>query len=105
MGAFPPRVRDSILCQQQGRGHPSRRVGPGCEDAGMPAAEEVLEQLDPEQRAAAAVVNGPVCILAGAGTGKTRAITHRVAYAVLSGAVPPAHVLAVTFTARAAAEL
>jgi ATP-dependent DNA helicase UvrD/PcrA len=66
---------------------------------------DVLAALDPEQRAAAEAVRGPVCILAGAGTGKTRAITHRVAYAVASGAVAPSHVLAVTFTARAAGEL
>jgi DNA helicase-2/ATP-dependent DNA helicase PcrA len=70
------------------------------------AAElDVLAGLDPEQRAAAEAVRGPVCILAGAGTGKTRAITHRIAYAVGSGAVLPHHVLAVTFTARAAGEL
>ncbi len=69
------------------------------------AAERVLAGLDPEQRAAAEAVRGPVCILAGAGTGKTRAITHRIAYAVAVGAVPADAVLAVTFTARAAGEL
>jgi DNA helicase-2/ATP-dependent DNA helicase PcrA len=69
------------------------------------AADAVLAGLDPEQRAAAVAVRGPVCILAGAGTGKTRAITHRIAYAVRSGAVPPSQLLAVTFTARAAGEL
>jgi DNA helicase II / ATP-dependent DNA helicase PcrA len=68
-------------------------------------AEVVLAGLDPEQRAAAIAVRGPVCILAGAGTGKTRAITHRIAYAVRSGAIPPGQLLAVTFTARAAGEL
>jgi DNA helicase-2/ATP-dependent DNA helicase PcrA len=66
---------------------------------------EVLSALDPEQRAAAEAVRGPVCILAGAGTGKTRAITHRIAFAVHTGTALPAHVLAVTFTARAAGEL
>ncbi|MDQ1709407.1 MAG: ATP-dependent helicase UvrD/PcrA [Frankiaceae bacterium] len=65
----------------------------------------ILAALDPEQRAAAEAVRGPVCILAGAGTGKTRAITHRIAYAVAIGTVPAERVLAVTFTARAAGEL
>jgi DNA helicase-2/ATP-dependent DNA helicase PcrA len=69
----------------------------------VPAAD-VLTRLDPEQRAAV-TATGPVCILAGAGTGKTRTITHRIAYAALCGTVQPEHVLAVTFTARAAGEL
>ncbi len=68
-------------------------------------SEAVLASLDPDQRAAAEAVKGPVCILAGAGTGKTRTITHRIAYAVLTGTVEPEAVLAVTFTARAAGEL
>ncbi|HEY3684341.1 MAG TPA: ATP-dependent DNA helicase UvrD2 [Streptosporangiaceae bacterium] len=67
--------------------------------------DAVLAGLDPEQRAAAEAVRGPVCILAGAGTGKTRAITHRIAYATLSGVTKPQGVLAVTFTTRAAGEL
>ena len=67
--------------------------------------DQLLDALDPEQREAAQSVSGPVCILAGAGTGKTRTITHRAAYAVASGAVPPSALLAVTFTARAAGEM
>jgi len=68
-------------------------------------ADALLEALDPEQREVALAARGPVCVLAGAGTGKTRAITHRIAYAVRTGLVSPAHVLALTFTVRAAGEL
>ncbi|WP_269853309.1 ATP-dependent DNA helicase UvrD2 [Streptomyces sp. RPT161] len=68
-------------------------------------ADAVLAGLDPEQRAVATALRGPVCVLAGAGTGKTRAITHRIAYGVRAGIVQPASVLAVTFTARAAGEM
>lgn len=65
----------------------------------------MLAGLDPEQRSAVTAPAGPVCILAGAGTGKTRAITSRIAHRALSGEISPRHVLAVTFTARAAAEM
>ncbi len=68
-------------------------------------ADAILEALDPEQREVATVTSGPVCVLAGAGTGKTRAITHRIAYGVHSGIYVPQQVLAVTFTARAAGEM
>jgi DNA helicase-2/ATP-dependent DNA helicase PcrA len=67
--------------------------------------EAVLAALDPEQREVALASRGPVCVLAGAGTGKTRAIAHRIAYGVRIGVVNPRHVLAVTFTTRAAGEL
>jgi len=68
-------------------------------------AEQLLEGLDPEQREVATSLSGPLCVLAGAGTGKTRAITHRIAYAAQTGTVDPARVLAVTFTTRAAGEM
>ncbi|HEX6497515.1 MAG TPA: ATP-dependent DNA helicase UvrD2 [Micromonosporaceae bacterium] len=79
-------------------------MGENSYGAAAPAAR-VLAGLDDEQRSAVTAPAGPVCILAGAGTGKTRAITHRIAYRALTGEVHPRHVLAVTFTARAAAQM
>jgi DNA helicase-2/ATP-dependent DNA helicase PcrA len=75
------------------------------ETVGNPRAEEILEALDNEQRAVALATRGPVCVIAGAGTGKTRAITHRIAYAAAIGTMDPHKVLALTFTARAAGEM
>ena len=69
------------------------------------AAEKLLEALDPDQRAVAQYAAGPMAVLAGAGTGKTRAITYRIAYGVARGIYDPANVLAVTFTKRAAVEM
>ena len=69
------------------------------------AAPDVLAGLDDEQRLAAQTLLGPVVLLAGAGTGKTRAITHRIAHGVQSGVYSPGRVMALSFTNRAAAEV
>lgn len=67
--------------------------------------EALLENLDPEQREAAEALVGPTCILAGAGTGKTRTVTHRIAYGIAKGYYAANRVLALTYTNRAAGEL
>jgi DNA helicase-2/ATP-dependent DNA helicase PcrA len=67
--------------------------------------DSILAALDSEQRAVALATRGPVCVIAGAGTGKTRAITHRIAYAAAIGTMDPQKVLALTFTAKAAGEM
>lgn len=69
------------------------------------SATALLEALDSEQRAVATHFDSPVVVLAGAGTGKTRAMTHRIAYGIASEVFPANHVLALTFTAKAAGEM
>jgi DNA helicase-2/ATP-dependent DNA helicase PcrA len=72
---------------------------------GSSGVHDLLAGLDPDQQAAARAPRGPVCVLAGAGTGKTRTIVHRIAYLIHSGHVSAGQVLAVTYTARAAGEM
>ena len=67
--------------------------------------EQILAGLDPEQQQAVQAIRGPVCIIAGAGTGKTTVITHRIAYAIAAGVTDTSKTLALTFTARAAGEM
>jgi len=68
-------------------------------------AETILAGLNPEQRDAVEATRGPLCVLAGAGTGKTTTITRRIAWQVATGAFPAQHVVAVTFTDKAAGQL
>lgn len=68
-------------------------------------SDPLLDGLDPEQRQIAECLRGPISVLAGAGTGKTRTITHRIAHGVRTGVYSPDRVLALTFTRRAAGEL
>src|SRR6476659_991974 len=96
-----PVIRVSVL---------TSRVGPptATPSARRPfrmSADDLLAALDPEQREVATALDGSVRVLAGAGTGKTRAITHRIAYGVATGTFTPTEGLAVTFTTRAAGEL
>ena len=92
-----PRKSDEVLGVVDANG--------GAHQADRLRAEEVLAALDEEQRAAVVAPVGPVRILAGAGTGKTRALTHRIAYQHHIGAAPTQQVLAVTHSSRAAREL
>jgi len=66
---------------------------------------QILAELDPDQAAVVTAIRGPVCVIAGAGTGKTRVITNRIAYAINAGVTDPTKVLALTFTAKAAGEM
>ena len=71
----------------------------------VPDPSDLLADLDPAQREAVSITSGPLCILAGAGSGKTRVISRRVAYALATGVIRPRDVLVVTFTDKAAGEM
>jgi DNA helicase-2/ATP-dependent DNA helicase PcrA len=80
-------------------------VGVGSPATTPPVGHAILDQLDPEQRAAAEITDGPLMIVAGPGTGKTRTLTHRLAHLIADGGIAPDACLAITFTRRAAGEM
>jgi DNA helicase II / ATP-dependent DNA helicase PcrA len=84
---------------------PALSAGSSGGAAAIGGPEAILASLDAEQQEVALAPRGPVCVLAGAGTGKTRAVAHRIAYLVATAQADPSRVLAVTFTTRAAGEL
>lgn len=92
---------------QAGEQYDERATGGGAVAAAQPCSEPeaLLAGLDAEQQEVALAPPGPVCVLAGAGTGKTRAVAHRIAYLSATARANPARILAVTFTTRAAGEL
>ena len=103
-----PPVRQSLVGSTQPGivgGGPYGVPVPGAPTRLPLSPDALLSDLDPEQRQVATALNGPVAVIAGAGTGKTRAITYRIAYGVATGVYNPTSVLAVTFTTRAAGEL
>jgi DNA helicase-2/ATP-dependent DNA helicase PcrA len=104
----PPAARDEGEAEPEPT--PEPEAGAGAFVEARHAERELLvpsggAALDPEQRAAAAVVHGPLLIVAGPGTGKTRTLTHRIARLVTEHGVKPEQCLAITFTRRACGEI
>jgi DNA helicase II / ATP-dependent DNA helicase PcrA len=106
----PPRPSSPVPSRPPAPGEEGERQSPSLPvkeggGDGREGAGGVRARLDPEQRAAAEIVDGPLLIVAGPGTGKTRTLTHRLAYLIAELGVAPERCLAVTFSRRAAAEL
>ena len=88
-----------------GRSTPGSRSAPDSRSTADDRSTDILAGLDADQRRAVETIAGPLLIVAGPGSGKTRALTHRIAHLVTNHAVPPARCLAITFTRRAAGEM
>ena len=95
----PPKLFADL---EAGKDHRTHSAPPAESDVAMAS---VLDSLDDDQRAAAEVADGPLLIVAGPGSGKTRTLTHRMAHLIAERGVPPSACLAITFTRRAAAEM
>jgi len=104
---FAVAAPEPIAMERGAVGAPARQdtAVPTPEPVPEPAADGLLGGLDPDQRAAAGITEGPLLIVAGPGTGKTRTLTHRLAHLVAEQGADPQRCLAITFTRRAAEEM
>ena len=110
----PPHLRGEHASLPSRNPPPAAPTSPAAPVASAPRAatpaftarpDDVLAGLDPDQRRAAEITTGPLLIVAGPGSGKTRTLTHRIAHLVLNHGVSPSECLAITFTRRAAGEM